>query len=86
MTGKSQAIRRAQAQVKMIQAKRRDRDQVRIEDNTRLLAFGVCDSVAYTTKSTGSFAPRSKFCAWTTIVWVIPSVAALFALLVAVTR
>lgn len=54
--GKAQAIRRSMRELKVIQAKRAGRHQ---QDNTRLLAFGVCDSISYTTGSTGKWSPTT---------------------------
>lgn len=50
-SGKGQAIRRSIVQLKTIQAVRRSR--AARPDHTRNLALGVCDSIQFTTGSTG---------------------------------
>lgn len=56
---KAAAIRRAAVSVKHIQAQRRREKRAEV-DNSRLLAFGVCDSIMHTTPRFGVPAYWSK--------------------------
>ena len=50
-------------------------------DGTRILAFGVCDSIMHTTSSTGSFATKPKFSVRSALSVVLPFVALAMVLL-----
>ena len=76
--GKAQAIRRSVRELKIIQAKRGGRTE---QDNTRLLAFGVCDSINYATGSTGKWMPTAPLFSRRESV-VMKTIAAVFVMLI----
>lgn len=77
---KAQAIRRSIVQLKHLQAARK-REKQQHADGTRILAFGVCDSIMHTTSSTGSFATKPKFSVRSALSVVLPFVALAMVLL-----